>query len=82
MAIEVIVLDHFRDWYEALPDDEAAEVTVAIEELEEHGVRLGFPSRLQSKGHGSHFASCVDKLRGDRFASCTASIRSARRSSS
>lgn len=50
MAIEVIVLDHFRDWYEELPDDEAAEVTVAIEELEEHGVRLGFPQSSAIKG--------------------------------
>lgn len=54
MATEVIVLDPFRDWYEALPEDEAVEVTVAVEELEEHGVRLGYPMSSAIKGTRLH----------------------------
>ena len=48
--VEVIVLKNFADWYEALSDDDAEEVGVAIDLLEQHGVSLGAPRSSDIKG--------------------------------
>ncbi len=54
MSWEIEVSDEFRDWYDALANDECASVHVGIDALEQIGPALGRPH--------------VDSIKGSRFA--------------
>lgn len=43
MAVEIIVLDEFRDWYEGLTQAEQESIGAVVGMLEELGIALGFP---------------------------------------
>lgn len=47
---DIVVLDEFRDWYNALDDQTAEDVTVGVTLLEERGVTLMHPYSSAIKG--------------------------------
>lgn len=75
--IEVIALDEFIVWYQALDDNMAADVTAYVDLLAELGVKLGFPHssailgsrialrelRVQSGGRPIRVFYCFDPKR-------------------
>lgn len=77
MAITIIGLDSFRDWYHSLDEAMLDDVTEAVDFLEAMGVELGFPMssaikgskyalrelRIQSHGHPLRVFYAFDPLR-------------------
>jgi hypothetical protein len=42
-VVEVVVTDEFKEWWEALDNDDAVDVARVIDLLEAEGTALGFP---------------------------------------
>jgi len=49
-VIDVVALDEFRGWYDALPEDEAEAVAFVVDLLEQEGLALRFPYSSDVKG--------------------------------
>jgi hypothetical protein len=65
MAIEVIVTDEFKAWYEGLSEDEQDRVYRTIGLLEIYGVTLGFPHSSAIEGASFALRELRTQVKGD-----------------